>query len=445
MPIQAGGLASGLDTASIIDSLVSLQKRPIEKLDKAAQAVKVRVSAFSTISSQLSAFGKSLKTMETDGVRAASVQSKNTSFAATTNAGAVPGRFSVEIQTLAAAARARSGFMPSETAPVRGSTLSFAIDGTTTDVTIDDGMALDEVAERLNSAGLPITASVLFDGTQAILSVSRTTTGHAVGSAPSSALAITETVTGSAGTALGIAVTTPAVNTVAMIDGLRFERQSTRIGGAVPGVTIEASAVSGPETLVVGEDAKGTRDRLAAFVDSYNAVFKSIQGELNIKADTDRGKTLAGDATLRLLQGRLQSVVSTSLGGTGTGLKTLADLGLKSGRDGSLTIDDATLTRAIERDGPGIDRLFSSSGAIATAITGLVENFTGTDGIIPQRTSSFNAEGRRIEDNKLIQERRLELVREQLVRQFTAMENIVSSMNAMSSFLTNSFAKRTES
>ena len=39
----------------------------------------------------------------------------------------------------------------------------------------------------------------------------------------------------------------------------------------------------------------------------------------------------------------------------------------------------------------------------------------------------------------------VELVREQLVRQFTAMESIVSSMNAMSSFLTNSFAKRTES
>ena len=157
MPIQAGGLASGLDTASIIDSLVSLQKRPIEKLDKAAQAVKVRVSAFSTISGQLTAFGKSLKTMQTDGVRATAVQSKNTSFAASTTSGAVPGQFSVEIQSLAAAARARSAFLSSETAAVRGSTLSFAIDGNTTDITIDDGMALDDVAERLNGAGLPIT------------------------------------------------------------------------------------------------------------------------------------------------------------------------------------------------------------------------------------------------------------------------------------------------
>jgi flagellar hook-associated protein 2 len=445
MPIQAGGLASGLDTASIIDSLVSLQKRPIEKLDKAAQAVKVRVSAFSTISGQLTAFGKSLKTMQTDGVRATAVQSKNSSFTASTTSGAVPGQFSVEIQSLAAAARARSAFHSSETAPVRGSTLSFAIDGSTTDVTIDDGMALDDVAERLNGAGLPITAAVLFDGTQAVLSISRTTTGHAIGSAPSTALSITETVTGGLGTALGLSVTTPARNTVAMIDGLRFERQSTRIVGAVPGVNIEASALGTPEVMVVADDAKGTRERLGAFVDAYNAISKSIQGELNIKADTDRGKTLAGDPTLRLLQAQLQKVASTPLGGLGAGLKTLADLGLKSGRDGSLSIDEAVLNKAIERDGPGVDRLFAATGAIGTAISSLVENFTGADGIIPQRTTSFNAEGRRIADNKIVQERRLELVREQLVRQFTAMESIVSSMNAMSSFLTNSFAKRTES
>jgi flagellar hook-associated protein 2 len=444
MPIQANGLASGLDTASIIDSLVSLQQRPIGKIDDQLQAVRVRVSALSSVAGQLEGLSSALKTLHSGGVRAAAVVSEHTTFQASTNPGAVPGRFSVEVESLATAARARSSFLASETGPVAGTTLTFGIDGVNTDIVIDDGMPLNEVAERINSAGLSLTAAVLFDGTQAVLSVSRTQTGHPIGSPPASALSITETVTGAGGQTLGLAVTTTAANTVAQIDGLRFERQTTRIVGAIPGVSIDATAVGAAETVVVGEDAAGTKTRLGTFVEAYNAIAKSLQGELDIKADTDRGRSLGGDATLRLLQGRLQSIMTTSLGGTG-GLQALADLGLKSNRDGTITLDQVALDDALRRDGPGVDRLFAEGGAISVAIEDLVEDYTGVDGIITQRKTSFGNETARLEDDKVVADRRLTLFREQLVRQFAAMENIVSSMNAMSTFLTNAFAKRTDS
>jgi flagellar hook-associated protein 2 len=442
MPIQAGGLASGLDTNSIIDSLVSLQRTPITQIEERMKAVKIRVSALSTVATQLKALGTALDDLSNNGVRAASVTSKNTAFTATTASGAVPGRFSVQIDQLATAAKARSGLLPSETAPVAGSTLAFSIDGTTTNIEIADGTPLNEVADQLNASGLPITAAVLFDGTRGVLSLSRTTTGHTVGSDPSTALSITETVTGSTGTALGL-TTTAAKNTVAQIDGLRFERQSTRIVGAVPGVSIEATAEGGAsETLSVAEDAAKTKERVQTFITAYNAIAKNIQSELDITADTDRGKTLAGDTSLRLLQGQLQRTLTSSLGSGG--LQTLADLGLKTGRDGTLSLDDATFTKALERDGAGVDRLFSKTGAIGVAISNVVSGFTDADGILPQRTTSFNAETRRLEDDKLKKEARLEAFRAQLVMQFTAMENIVASMNSTSSFLTNAFAKKSE-
>jgi flagellar hook-associated protein 2 len=442
MPIQAGGLASGLDTNSIIDSLVSLQRTPITQIEERMKAVRVRVSALSTVATQLKALGTALDDLSNNGVRAASVTSKNTAFTATTASGAVPGRFSVQIDQLATAAKARSGLLPSETAPVAGSTLAFSIDGTTTNIEIADGTPLNEVADQLNASGLPITAAVLFDGTRGVLSLSRTTTGHAVGSDPSTALSITETVTGSTGTALGLTMTA-AKNTVAQIDGLRFERQSTRIVGAVPGVSIEANAEGGAsETLSVAEDAAKTKERVQTFITAYNAIAKNIQSELNITAETDRGKTLAGDTSLRLLQGQLQRTLTSSLGSGG--LQTLADLGLKTGRDGTLSLDDATFTKALERDGAGVDRLFSKTGAIGVAISNVVSGFTDADGILPQRTTSFNAETRRLEDEKLKKEARLEAFRAQLVMQFTAMENIVASMNSTSSFLTNAFAKKSE-
>lgn len=443
MAIQAGGLASGLDTNSIIDSLVSLQKQPITQIEDRMKAVKVRVSALATLTSQVKALGSALDDLSANGVRSASVTSKNTAFTATPLSGAVPGRFSVQVEQLASAAKARSGLLPSETAPVRGTTLAFSIDGTTTNVEIADGTPLDDVAKQLNSAGLPITASVLFDGEKGVLSLSRTTTGHAVGSAPATALSITETVTGSTGTALGL-TTTAAKNTVAHIDGLRFERKTTTLGGAVPGVTIEASAEGGPaEVLTVAEDNTKTKERVQKFVDAYNAIAKNIQAELNVTADTDRSKTLAGDTSFRLLQGQLQRTLTTSLGSGA--LQTLADIGLKTGRDGSLSLDAAALTKALARDGAGVDRLFSKTGAVGVAISNVVSGFTDADGILPQRTTSYNAETRRLEDDKIKKEARLETFRAQLVAQFTAMERIVSSMNSTSSFLTNAFAKNNSS
>ena len=256
---------------------------------------------------------------------------------------------------------------------------------------------------------------------------------------------VTETVTGSTGEGLGLAVSNAAKNTVVQVDGMRFERQSTRVVGAIPGVIIEAGAEGSVETVVVGEDATGTKDRLQKFVDAYNTIAKSLQGELNIKAETDRSKTLAGDSTLRLLQAQLQRTISTSLGSGGAGLQSLADLGVKSGRDGSLSIDQATLTKAIERDGAGIDRLFAKTSPVAKSISELVKNFTGSDGILVQKGTSYGKETKRLEDEKVRQEARLTAFREQLVRQFSAMETIVSSMSAMSSYLTNAFRKPNDS
>jgi flagellar hook-associated protein 2 len=444
MPIQAGGLASGLDTASIIDSLVTLQQRPVSGIDDKIKAVKVKVSALSTMATQLAGLGSALKSLQSDGVRAVAVQSKHTAFTAETTRGAVPGRFEVQIDTLATAARARSNFLASETAPVAGTTLTFGIDGVDADIVIDDGTPLDEVAQRINDAGLSLTAAVLFDGTQAVLSVSRTQTGHQIGSAPSTALTITETVTGSGGQALGLAITTPAQNTVAQIDGLRIERQTTRIVGAIPGVIIDATANGGPETVVIGDDKAATKERLNTFVTAYNTIAKSLHNELNLKPDTDRSRSLGGDATLRLLQGRLQAFLSTELSGNGTGLRSLADIGLKSNRDGTITLDAAALDKALRRDGPGVDRLFSADGAIGSTLSRIVEDYTGTEGIITQRKNSLGQETSRLEDAKVTAERRIELFRERLVQQFTAMESIVASMTAMSTFLTNAFAKRRE-
>ena len=77
--------------------------------------------------------------------------------------------------------------------------LDITIDGTTTNVVIDDGMTLTQAADRLNRAGLAISATVLETNGQAFLSITRRDTGFTVGQPASSALEINEISTGVSG------------------------------------------------------------------------------------------------------------------------------------------------------------------------------------------------------------------------------------------------------
>lgn len=436
--IRAGGLASGLDSDSIISSILTLQGASVDKINSKVTAVNVKVSTLGTIASKLQDLRDKSDELARNGVRGLTVSSKHTAFAARVESGAVPGRFDVEIQNLATAARARSTPFASETSTVAGGNLHIDINGAGFDIAVTDGASLQDVAKSINESDASVTAAVLFDGTNAYLSVTRSSTGHTVGQPAGSALQLSMTTTGSAGQALDISVVEEAQNTVALVDGLRFERQSTSIAGAIPGVTIDATAIGAKETVVVNDDTAKTSARLQGFVDAYNVVTGMLQSELNIKSETDRGKTLGGDSTLRFLQQRIQATLVSETGSGG--VRTLADMGLKTGRDGKLSIDAAALTAAVARGGDDIDRVIAE--ALAPAVKSVVEAFADKGGIIEARKDGLTTEKKRLEDDVIAQTARIDKLRDRLILQFSAMERIVSSLNKTGDFLTSLSAQQ---
>jgi flagellar hook-associated protein 2 len=436
--IRAGGLASGLDSDSIIQSVLTLQGASVDKINSKLTAVNVKVSTLGTIASKLQDLRDKSDELARNGVRGVVVSSKHTAFATRVESGATPGRFDVEIQNLATAARARSTAFASETATVAGGNLHLDINGAGFDIAIADGASLQDVAKSINESDASVTAAVLFDGTNAYLSVTRSSTGHTVGQPPGSALQLTMTTTGSTGQALDIGVVEEAQNTVALVDGLRFERQTTSIAGAIPGVTVEATAIGAKETVVVNDDTAKTSARLQGFVDAYNVLSSMLQSELNIKAETDRGKTLGGDSTLRFLQQRIQATVISQTGSGG--VRTLADMGVKTGRDGKLSIDAAALNAAVARGGDDIDRVISQ--ALAPAVKSVVEAFADKGGMIEARKDGLKTEKQRLEEDVVAQTARIDKLRDRLILQFSAMERIVSALNQTGNFLTSLSAQQ---
>jgi flagellar hook-associated protein 2 len=282
-----------------------------------------------------------------------------------------------------------------------------------------------------------VSAVVLSNGTQAFLSITNRNSGYPVGGAPGDALTITENSTGVLGQPLSTGMVQTAANASVEVNGLTFTRQSNTLADVIPGVTLTIkSTTAAPETLAVDNDTDGTATNLKKLVDAYNSVMKAIQRQLQVTPDSDRSTLLAGDSALRSLQRNLQSLLTTTVG-NGT-VRALADVGIKTARDGSISLDTFTLSKAITRDAGAVNSLFSqaTTGLSALAST-LVTNATNAkDGTLVTKRKGLSDNIKSIDTQLDRMQLRLDAFRQGLISQFTAMEQVVSNMRSIGNFLT---------
>lgn len=435
---RAGGLASGLDSNAIIEQLVSLEKRPIDLMTARQDALKLQVSLLGDLANRLSALQTAAKNLKRDGVLRLSTGSSPASFGITPTTGGTAGRYSVEVQALAQAAKARSAAFTPGVDVVRGGTLDLSVMGQSYSLTLTDGMTLSEVATALNASGAPVSAAVLSDGTHDYLSLTNRDTGYPLTGGPGDALSITETPTGSLGQPLGLALTQAAANATVVVDGLTMTRLSNELSDVLPGAKVSLKRTGPAEDVVLGYDTEATKKNLQAFVTAYNDVLSAVQRQLNLGPGVDRARTLAGDSVVRNMQSALQKVVSTTVPGLGT-VRALADLGLQTNRDGTLSIDDSKLSAAITRESTSVDALFTKATAgLSDVVDGLVDQYTApSSGLLSARKDGLNQSIKRMDSTLEQLNARLDGYRRNLIAQFTAMETVVSGFKSIGSYLTN--------
>lgn len=463
--ITTSGLASGIDTASIVDQLVSLESRPITLLKTQQSAFKTQVSLLGDIISKLSALETAAKNLGTSGVLAAKVTSTNDAFTATPGTGALAGRWAVRVDQLAQAAKWRSAAFDSPTSGVAGGALSITVKGKTYPaappdgpgpIAITDGMSLSDVAYAIRQSGAPLSASVVtgWDAVNAkavsYLSVTARDTGFTQADGPASALSISFTQdAGATGQAPAFAQVQAATNALFNVDGVDFVRETNTVTDALQGVTLTlrkgatAPATTGTaEDLVLATDADATRAKLQTFVDAYNGVMALVQRQLTVGKDGNRGSTLAGDSAVRALQGRLQSILTNQVSGLAN-VTRLADVGVKTNKDGSLAIDGTLYAAALARDPAAIDALFSTADTgVAAFVSTLVQQQVGSvDGVLTARQKGLNQRISAMDGQVAAMQRRLDTYKASLVKQFTAMETTISGLKTTGSFLQAQLAK----
>jgi flagellar hook-associated protein 2 len=446
---SVGGLASGLDTSSIIDGLTKLEQRPLDSLRAQQDGFRTQISLIGQLVGKIKTLQTAAQNLADSGTVGMKTTSTNTDFTATGSAKSQAGTYTVAVQELATSALKRSQGFASDTAGVTGGTLTLTVGGTTYDpITITDGMSLADVAGAIRGLGAPISAVLLNDGTSSYLSVTNLNTGY-TGSDPTAALQIAENYTGSQGKQLTMGTYShDASNSSFTIDGLLFTRQTNTVTDALPGTTLSLKGKTNTqEKLTLDVDSAKTALNLQNFVNAYNDIINTVGAQLGKGGgNSDRNSTLAGDSTLRSLVSAVQGLVTTSV--SNGSIRSLADVGIKTNfLDGTLTLDSAKLGAALQANSAGVNSLFAQATTGMGAVTkSLADRYTNVvDGMFTSRTKNLNSRIKQMDRDADRLQLRVDAFKQNLTAQFTAMEKVVAGLKASGSFLSQQMASMSSS
>ncbi|MCX5742137.1 MAG: flagellar filament capping protein FliD [Proteobacteria bacterium] len=428
MSISFNGLASGIDTAALIDGLVSAEKASAAPYSTQKTNLEGQKSVVTNLSTALTSFGTlatGMKTATELQPRKATSSDAHVSIAVSSNAS--PTTHAVRVVQTARAQVVSSRTFASPDAGVLG-TGGLTIGTTAVAWSATDSLA--DIAGRITAAKAGVSASVLFDGSTYRLVMTADATGTAA--------APTLVDSGDGLDASNVAnVKIPARDAIVQVDGIPVTRGKNVIDDAIPGVTItalSAHATADPDGLLtVSLDSDGVQSKLAAFVKSYNGIASGLNAQMSYTGDGTTKKSassLFGDSTIRQLQGRLASIMSTSYGG-----KALGEIGLSRDRDGFLALDQTKLDKALAADPDAIAKVFATGGFAAQVAKFTDDYARSGDGILAVKTASLTSQSKLLQSQIDQIDTNSENLRSRLQDQFGKLEKAMSLLKSQSSYI----------
>ncbi|MDG1499201.1 MAG: flagellar filament capping protein FliD [Planctomycetota bacterium] len=347
--LSFGGLASGLDTTAIINALVGAEAIPIT-LEEGKQATEeAKLSLMSNFEGLVKTLQDKADEMKSISTFLSHIVTPSTEgYANFTVTGApTAGSHTLEVLALAAAEKwGSNGFADPDTTQLDGGSISFDYGGTAYSVVVDPASStLNDIASAINAqAGDAVSATVINTGTDLSPSYELVMTGKDTGE--DFALEnMNVTGFGNGPLDFGSSPLVAASNASLVVDGLTVERSDNDFSGVVPGITIDAIAVTNtPITFGVTVDQDAVKEKMKEFIDAYNAVSSFIQVQSRFSEDDGAEGELFGDKILQTVNSKLYSGFiaadpSAVIADT-EGYSAISLLGLEIDQNGNLTMDE---------------------------------------------------------------------------------------------------------
>jgi len=434
--ISSPGIGSGINVNQLVSQLVAAERAPQEqRIARRETDARADLTAFNQIKTALSSRRTAANALDgSSGVagRKATIQA-DAGFTATATSAAALGRYTIEVESLATAQKRQSG--PVTTSADLGTgTLSFTVGTETFNVTLGATITITQLRDAINTAtaGKGLAATVVNGDSGSVLVLNAAKAGTAG--------AITINATGSIATFTnGLAVTTTATNAVVKVDGVTRTADSNRLTDLIGGVTIDLTKAQDNSTftLDIVADNANVRTAMQSFVGAYNAALTQLRNASAFNAETRVGGPLVGDAAVRGLQQQLRGAIGDAFG-------ELSTLGIKSSKDGSLSIDVSKFDAALAASPSAVERLFDKeiAGSLGAVLSARLEGAVAPNtGLLDARTKALNDRLKGLLSDRDRLDVRIARIEDNYRRQFTALDGLVSQLQSTSSFLTQELAR----
>jgi flagellar hook-associated protein 2 len=413
-PISFQGLSTGLQTDALVNAIIQQESQPLQRLQLLQATNQKKVTAFQAISRDLTSLSSSLSTLQNTSFDARTVTSSDATntYVTASASGAAAGTYQVQVSQLATSARlGNTGGVdtsfsvadPANTAVFTGAGATFAVqaqDGTTKTVTLGSGQnSLYGLRDAINAAGAGVTATVVNVGTganpyQLVLSANTAGTGTKLGKI--TLADITNAINGAGGSAgasantLGILTgfvdnaTTPttitggsastgaqiAQNAVFTVNGIQLTRSSNTVSDAVSGVTfnLKQGSQASTTTFTVALDSGSITSAFQDVVSKYNAVVTDVA------SNAGQGGPLQNDPAARTILSKLRSVLGSVPSGLSpsNAFQTVSSLGVKTNRDGTLSLDATQLKSALDTNPTAAKAVLGLTGTSSNAVVSFI-------------------------------------------------------------------------
>jgi flagellar hook-associated protein 2 len=455
------GLASGLDTNSIVTQLMQIERQPQTRMKQQQVVYTARQQALKDINTRLSNLQTAIAAPRDPGTWSdrQTVDSNTPSqIGVLRTGGAPPGGYDVVVSRLA---RAHQMSQATNAGPAtQDGVLELSLGtGDPVEVQVNAGDTADTIAARINQTqGSQVYAGVV-DG-KLVLSGKQTGQSNTIA------------VTGTAAAQFGFAETQSARDALFTVDGVQHSSASNVVANGIVGVTLTLKAVtSGAVSVVVGTptaDSDAIKNSVQGFVDQYNSTLGFILGKMNEKpvvnpaTDADRIKgVLYNDPTLRNLVSSMRSTVAASNDST-TSIASLLQIGVSTGAAasggtpnpdalaGKLTLDTTALTNAITNDFARTKAQFTtvSTDPTVPAAVGkldtLVTRFgNGANGLLKGQIDSQQTQIDSLRRQSDAMDLRLKTKEATLRARFTAMETALSRSQSVGNAIASQISQLT--
>lgn len=420
------GAGSGVDTASLIKSLVSAQfAAKNASLSAQDTALTAQISSVAKVQSAITSFASALTSLVTGGSLASQPTSSDASVLTAT---ALPGAklaglsTQVTVNALATAQTAIAGF-PSGAPTFDAGTLTLTF-GTAADsavsslttpsapiqIAIAQGAKLTDVAAAINASGKGLTASVVTDVNGAAYLSMKGPTGTAQAFTLSGTGNLSQlNVGGGSGTAAA-SINSNAGNANLTVDGVSVDRTSNTISDLVAGVKLTLTGVS-PRTSTttssgttsvakpVSLGSTTPRDGIAQAVTDFVTTYNQVLAELKTETDPATGPLRSDYNATNLLRSlRGLTVTPLSSGGAAGDPVNLASIGVATNKDGTLSVDSTKLNTALLKTPAAVEALFANGtgatgGGLAAALNAITSAATNNKVIVNGQAQSTGLVG----------------------------------------------------